>query len=113
MMLSLPKTISQAKQFWYLRENIPEALRKTGHSIHFDISLPLDRLADFLIKTEPRIKTVAPDILLVPFGHIGDGNLHYNMCYLTVSCDFGDLKKQIEEMVIGEVTSRKGRQYQR
>lgn len=100
----------QRKQFWHLREHIPEALRKHGGGIHFDISLPLDRLAAFLDATAPKIKAVAPDITLMPFGHIGDGNLHYNM-YVSAKPEesiFNSLKQKIKTVVYDEVQRHNG-----
>jgi FAD/FMN-containing dehydrogenase len=100
----------QAKQFWHVREHIPDALRKQGNRIHFDISLPLAAIADFLMDTEKRIKDEATDIMPIPFGHIGDGNLHYNM-YVTAlrsSDDFAALKERIQSIVFGEVERHQG-----
>jgi FAD/FMN-containing dehydrogenase len=101
---------AQTKQFWSLRENIPEALRLEGNRLHFDISLPLDQLAVFLDETEPLIKKVARDMCLIPFGHIGDGNLHYNMYYTQPRTpdDAVTLKKEIEDIVFGAVRNRQG-----
>jgi FAD/FMN-containing dehydrogenase len=99
---------TQAGQFWHLREHIPEAVRKTGNSIHFDISLPTTAWADFMADMGSRIRTIAPDILLVPFGHLGDGNLHYNMCFEKTPDHFADLKKKIKEMVYADIIKLKG-----
>jgi len=51
---------------------------------------------------------MAPDISLVPFGHLGDGNLHYNMCFENVPDNFADVKKRIKDMVYADVIERKG-----
>lgn len=102
--------ISQAKQFWNLRESISESIRKEGVGIHFDISLPLARIADFLRQAEPKIKALAPDIIMAPFGHIGDGNIHYNMCFpgSVMPDDFVSLKKRIQDIVYGDVQRLRG-----
>ena len=97
---------SQAAQFWHLREHVPEALRKEGSGLHFDISLPLDRIPAFLETMQPKIKAAAPDVLLAPFGHIGDGNLHYNMCF--AAAPDAAAKKKIKTMVYAEVKSLEG-----
>jgi FAD/FMN-containing dehydrogenase len=106
----IAETLAQAAQFWSLRENISDALRKEGAVIHFDIALPLAQLSDFLRQTEPQVKAVAPDIVLAPFGHIGDGNLHYNMYFPTPPAvdAFASLKKKIQNIVYGEVQKRQG-----
>jgi len=101
-------TIAQAKQFWHLREHLSEALRKEGPGIHFDIALPLGEIADFLAHMGGKICAMAPDIILAPFGHIGDGNLHYNMCFAKAPADFAGIKKRIQDLVYGEVIKRNG-----
>jgi FAD/FMN-containing dehydrogenase len=104
------ETTAQARQFWHAREHISESLRKNGGGIHFDIALPLDQIAPFLTETDAKIRTVAPGITLMPFGHIGDGNIHYNM-YVPQGLEparFADLKKQIQALVFGEVRLRQG-----
>ncbi|MEQ1652865.1 MAG: FAD-binding oxidoreductase, partial [Hyphomicrobium sp.] len=106
----LAESGTQAKQFWALRENIPPALRQEGRSIHFDISLPLDQIADFLAETAHKITRVAAGVTIIPFGHIGDGNLHYNM-YLPhdLSADTQRTHKQaIQDIVYHDVTARQG-----
>lgn len=104
----LAENETQAKQFWHLREHISEAIRKEGPGIHFDISLPLNKLADFLETVPAKIEAIAPHVQLAPFGHIGDGNLHYNMCFATELENFKDLKKRIQDCVYGEVRKRQG-----
>ncbi|MGE3624260.1 MAG: FAD-binding oxidoreductase [Bdellovibrionales bacterium] len=102
------ENIAQARQLWHLRENISEAIRKESSAIHFDIALPLNEIAPFLMQLEPRIKAVAPDIRIAPFGHIGDGNLHYNMCFARPQENFAELKAKIQDIVYGEVARRDG-----
>ncbi len=106
----IAESAAQARQFWHVREHIPEALRKQGNRIHFDIALPLEEIADFLVSTETLIKAEAPDIVPMPFGHIGDGNLHYNMYATGVRSaeDFAVLKARIQVIVFGEVDRRQG-----
>ena len=102
------ETLAHARQFWHLREHIPEAVRKQGSGIHFDIALPLAEIPGYMQAAEAAIRAAAPDVMLVPFGHIGDGNLHYNMCFPRPPGDFAGLKKRIEDIVYGEVVKRKG-----
>ncbi len=77
----IAENTAQSKQLWSLRENASEALRKEGQGVHFDISLPRAEIAAFFKKTDALVKQVVPEIIIAPFGHIGDGNLHYNMCF--------------------------------
>lgn len=106
----LAENTTQSKQFWYLREHIPEALRKEKTRIHFDISLPLPQIAGFLKNTEGLIKKVAPDVQPIPFGHIGDGNIHYNMYFREARTDdgFSTMKKKVRQIVFDEVNRLQG-----
>ena len=100
------ESLTQGKQFWHLRENISEAIRKEVAAIHFDIALPMADIADFLMHADRRIKDIAPDIMLAPFGHLGDGNLHYNMCFARKPDNFDALKAKIQDIVYEEVVKR-------
>src|SRR5690606_20693715 len=70
---------SQVRALWALRENISEAQRIEGISIKHDIAVPVSRVAEFLMRAEAALKARWPDTRIVAFGHIGDGNLHYNL----------------------------------
>lgn len=106
----IAESLAQGKEFWALREGIPEAIRKEGSGIHFDISLPLAQIADFITKAEPPIKEIAPFAIMAIFGHVGDGNLHYNMSFSGAQDPdaLAALKKRIQEIVYGEVLKRQG-----
>jgi FAD/FMN-containing dehydrogenase len=70
---------AQSSGLWQLREHIPLAQAKAGKNIKHDISLPVSRIADFITATGPLLDTAFPGCQLVCFGHLGDGNLHYNV----------------------------------
>jgi len=65
--------------FWRLRENIPAAQSRAGASLKHDISLPVSRLAEFMARAAPLIEVAAPEGRLIAYGHVGDGNLHFNL----------------------------------
>jgi FAD/FMN-containing dehydrogenase len=67
---------------WKMRESIPEAQRHEGASLKHDISLPVSALADFVARAAPWISANVPDGRLVCYGHVGDGNLHFNVSQL-------------------------------
>jgi FAD/FMN-containing dehydrogenase len=71
--------LSQARQLWHIRESIPLAQVEEGLNIKHDISIPVSRLADFVQATDSLLKKFIPGVRLVNFGHLGDGNLHYNV----------------------------------
>ncbi len=70
---------AQAHDFWQVRELIPEANRKIGSVSSHDISVPLSRVPDFIAEGAPAIAAVDPRLRINCFGHLGDGNLHYNV----------------------------------
>ncbi len=68
----------QRKELWLLRETIPEANRNIGAIASHDVSLPLSEIPDFLARAPQALARVA-DIRINAFGHLGDGNLHFNL----------------------------------
>lgn len=68
-----------AARLWYLRESLPAAQVAEGASIKHDISLPVSRLPAFLDRALPAIADALPGVRPCPFGHVGDGNLHFNL----------------------------------
>jgi FAD/FMN-containing dehydrogenase len=75
---ALARSESQAIALWALRENIAEAQKIEGLSIKHDISLPISRLAEFIARSDAALAENFPGVRIVCFGHLGDGNLHYN-----------------------------------
>lgn len=69
---------AQAQALWKLREDISEAQRLEGKNVKHDISVPISRIPGFIAKCDAALINAFPDISLVCFGHVGDGNLHYN-----------------------------------
>ncbi|MEM7620502.1 MAG: FAD-binding oxidoreductase [Pseudomonadota bacterium] len=76
---ALALTISQAKDFWRLREAMSEVQREEGGSIKHDISVPIARIPEFIKRANDAVETMIPGSRPVPFGHYGDGNIHYNV----------------------------------
>jgi len=70
---------AQSRGLWDLREHIPLAQAADGKNIKHDISLPVSSIADFIGGTEPQLQAAFPGCQLVCFGHLGDGNLHFNV----------------------------------
>ena len=70
---------AQSRALWTLREHIPLAQAAAGNNIKHDISLPVSSIADFIDATDARLQQAFPDCQVVCFGHLGDGNLHYNV----------------------------------
>ena len=70
---------AQATKLWALREHISEAQKREGVSIKHDISVPVSRIAEFLAAADAALEAAYPGIRIVAFGHVGDGNVHYNL----------------------------------
>jgi FAD/FMN-containing dehydrogenase len=69
----------QAARLWALRENVSEAQRREGPNIKHDISLPVSAIPSFLADADTALRAALPGVRFVIFGHLGDGNLHYNL----------------------------------
>ncbi len=73
------ENLQQAKALWHIRECIPLAQAEEGLNIKHDISIPVSRIAEFAATTDALLREAIPGVRLVNFGHLGDGNLHYNV----------------------------------
>ena len=76
---TLAQNESQRLALWRLRENISEAQRIEGYSIKHDIAVPVSRIAEFVAAADAALEKYFPGVRVVCFGHVGDGNLHYNL----------------------------------
>jgi D-lactate dehydrogenase (cytochrome) len=70
---------AQREAFWRLRHSMSEAQKKEGASIKHDISVPVARLPEFLARAEVAASALVPGVRVVAFGHLGDGNVHFNL----------------------------------
>ena len=73
------ENLTQAKQLWHIRESIPLAQAEEGLNIKHDISIAVSRIPEFVATTDTLLEAAIPGVRLVNFGHLGDGNLHYNV----------------------------------
>ncbi len=76
---ALAESEAQRMMFWRLRETIPEAQRQEGASIKHDVSVNVADLPRFVQEATDMVRALVPDARLVAYGHIGDGNLHFNL----------------------------------
>lgn len=101
----IAQSTAQAAEFWALREALPEANRKIGSVSSHDISLPLSEIAGFIAKA-PEVIAKIGDFRINCFGHLGDGNLHYNVFPLRgqkasdVRSRSGDVKRAVHDLVM-------------
>ena len=76
---AIADSLDQAKAFWRIREMFGEVQRQVGGSIKHDISVPLAHVPAFLAEADAAVEALVPGARPVPFGHLGDGNMHYNV----------------------------------
>ncbi|MBX3618506.1 MAG: FAD-binding oxidoreductase [Rhizobacter sp.] len=76
---AVAESIEQSHAMWHLRESIPLAQPEEGPNIKHDISLPVSRIPEFVVATDAALQAAHPGTRSVNFGHLGDGNLHYNL----------------------------------
>ena len=76
---AIASSLEQSKSMWHLRESIPLAQSVEGANIKHDIALPISAVARFVASTDVALQRAFPGVRLVDFGHLGDGNLHYNV----------------------------------
>ena len=71
---------TQARAFWRIREEMPQAQAMMGGSISHDVAVPAGSIADYLDEATRRIASDVPEARIIPYGHLGDGNMHVNLC---------------------------------
>ncbi len=76
---ALARSERERAAFWRLRESVPEAQRRDGASLKHDISVPISRLPELVERGSRWLREHVPDGRLVAYGHVGDGNLHFNL----------------------------------
>lgn len=103
-------SLAQSQSLWQLRENISSAQAAEGKNIKHDISIPTSHIAVFISETDALLKQAYPDCRMVTFGHLGDGNLHYNVSppANTKDTDFILNQKEINAIVHDSVHHFKG-----
>jgi len=104
------QNLAQSRALWALRENISEAQAAEGPNIKHDISLPIAAIAEFIGATDAALQRTFPGTQIVNFGHLGDGNLHYNVARTggLSEAAFLALRTQINRLVYDAVSRRGG-----
>ena len=75
----LASSVAQQKALWHMRESMSGAQKPEGGSIKHDVSVPVSRIPHFMAEAEAAVLAAIPDARICAFGHIGDGNIHYNI----------------------------------
>jgi FAD/FMN-containing dehydrogenase len=111
---AMSASLAQFESLWALRENISESQAAEGKTIKHDIALPISEIPGFIEETGRMVNDAYPEIRLVVFGHLGDGNLHYNISPpvgamdASASAAFLALEAPLNRLVHDEVARRAG-----
>ena len=102
-------SLEQAKMFWRIRELLGEVQRHEGASIKHDISVPVAAVPAFIEEANAAAERLIPGARPLPFGHLGDGNIHYNVVQ-PVGADKAEFLKRWDEVnaVVFEVVAKYG-----
>jgi FAD/FMN-containing dehydrogenase len=76
----LAASSEQAKALWRLRESASEAQKPEGGCIKHDVSVPVSKVPQFIAEGTAACEAALPGLRVVAFGHVGDGNIHFNLC---------------------------------
>jgi FAD/FMN-containing dehydrogenase len=106
----LASSIAQSEQLWNLREHIPLAQAKEGRNLKHDISLPISQIAAFIEATDALMAAQYPGATIVNFGHLGDGNLHYNVAppINLGAAELGNWERQVNRLIYDSVDNFNG-----
>ena len=107
---AIAQSETQRAAFWRLRESLSDLQRLEGGSIKHDVSVPVSRMGDFIARATAAVEDRLPGVRPVPFGHIGDGNVHFNLSQ-PVAMDkaaFLDLWDEMNAIVHGIVRGMGG-----
>lgn len=98
---------TQAQAIWAIREDVPEAQVLNGGGIKHDVAVPVSRVAEFLKDGTDLVTSMAPEAMVIAFGHLGDGNIHFNLTARDESQRDGLIAREdaindaVEGMVVG------------
>jgi FAD/FMN-containing dehydrogenase len=76
---TIAASLEQTNAFWLLRHHIADTQKYEGGSIKHDVSVPVNAVPDFIAEATAAVEAMIPGCRPVPFGHLGDGNIHYNV----------------------------------
>jgi FAD/FMN-containing dehydrogenase len=107
---TIAESLDQTKALWLLRHHIADTQKYEGGSIKQDVSVPVNAVPDFIAEATAKVEAMVPGCRPVPFGHLGDGNIHYNVSQ-PVGADKADFLKhwdEVNDAVFGVVAKYQG-----
>lgn len=107
---AIASNLKQARTFWDMREHIPLAQADDGQNIKHDVSLPISAIPRFVELCDDLLRAQYPGIRIINYGHLGDGNLHYNVAgpMGQTKAFFEEKEKEIQAIVYHEVEQLHG-----
>ena len=102
---TIAESEAQAKRLWFLREAVVEAQKPAGASIKHDVAVPVAAVPDFIAEASAAVEAALPGTRVLAFGHLGDGNIHFNLCQpqAMAGSDFlariGSLNRLVHDLV--------------
>ncbi|MEK0082501.1 FAD-binding oxidoreductase [Benzoatithermus flavus] len=90
---------AQRAMLWRMREEMSPAMRREGKIIRNDISVPVGSIPELIARGEALLRSLVPDGRLLPFGHVGDGNLHFNILLPMAIQDLEPLRERVQHAV--------------
>jgi FAD/FMN-containing dehydrogenase len=110
----IASSVAQQKALWHMRESLSDAQKPEGGSIKHDVSVPVSRIPAFMEEAGKAVLAAIPGARICAFGHLGDGNIHYNISQ-PISANMGADKaafigrwREINEIVHGIVLAAGG-----
>jgi len=114
---TIAESEAQAKKLWFLREAIVEAQRPAGAGIKHDVAVPVAGVPEFLAEANGVVTRRLPGVRVLAFGHLGDGNIHYNLCqpremaaaeFLALTGEFNRLVHDVVARHSGSISAEHG-----
>ena len=107
---TIAESLDQTKGLWLLRHHIADTQKYEGGSIKQDVSVPVNAVPDFIAEATAKVEALIPGCRPVPFGHLGDGNIHYNVSQ-PIGADKAEFLKhwdEVNDAVFGVVAKHAG-----
>lgn len=100
----------QSRDFWNLREPIAEAEKAHGRAAKHDVSIPVSQMPAFMAEATAEAEAMMPDAMIIAFGHVGDGNVHFNVSRRAPGAgqDFADSTAPVTAMIYDKVAKYAG-----
>ena len=114
---TIAQSEAQARRLWFLREAVVEAQRPAGAGIKHDVAVPVAAVPEFLAEATAAVTAFMPGVRVLAFGHLGDGNIHFNLCqpremtaadFLAHTSDFNRLVHDVVARHGGSISAEHG-----